>query len=259
MAQKEKNLAHATPETVDELEEFKIWWNKHGNAVTIVMVAVLLVVIGVQQFNRWQERRTADAMSRLYMSNSPAELEELIAAGKSKPATALARLRLAGVYYSEGQYELAQGVYRAFLDNSPKHGLAAVAQVGLAHSLEAAGKVDEAAAEFKAFVEANPDSFLTTTARLGLGRSLILAGKKDDGKAVLDLLITEAAGTRWASYADELIKAKDLLAVPTASTGADMMSFFSPELQPIGAAEPSGGDGEAAVATDPAPEAPAAQ
>ena len=60
-------------------------------------------------------------------------------------------------------------------------------------------------------------------------RSLILAGKKDEGKKVLDLFITENAGTRWAAYADELIKAKNRLVLPSAPAAADLSTFFSAE------------------------------
>ncbi len=232
MAKQEKNLDHATPETVEELESLKKWWSAHGNAVTIAMIAILVAVIGVQQYGRMKKRAASETIMTLETARSTQAVEEIIAADKSSVATPLARLRLAAMYFSQEQHALAQSTYEEFLKKHPKHQMAPVAEVGLAHSLEATGKVDEAAEKFRAFVEANTNSYLTTTARLGLGRSLILAGKKDEGKAVLDLLITETAGSRWAGYADELARAKDRLIIPAAPASTDLSDFFSPEQNP---------------------------
>ncbi|NLB68819.1 MAG: hypothetical protein GX804_03910, partial [Lentisphaerae bacterium] len=55
----------------------------------------------------------------------------------------------------------------------------------------------------------------------------------DEGKAVLDLLITEKAGSRWAVYADELARAKDRLKIPQIPSTTDLSSFFSPEMSPL--------------------------
>lgn len=232
MARPEKNLEHAAPETVEELEALKKWWNSHGNVVTIAAIVVLVAVIGVQQYGRMKQSASSEALMSLQQAGSPQALEEIIAGNRSSVVTPLARLRLAALYFEQEQYALALSTYEEFLKKHPKHQMLAVAELGLAHSLEANGKVDEAAEKFRAFVEANPDSYLTTTARLGLGRSLILAGKKDDGKAVLDLLITETAGTRWAAYADELVRAKDRLTIPAAPASTDLSTFFSPEQSP---------------------------
>ena len=137
MAKEDRNLAHAAPETIDELEAFKDWWDAHGNKVTIVLIAVLALVVGFQQFTRWREKSAERAMSAFDQARTPEALEELIAAGKSAAVTPLARLRLAGVYFAEGKYDLSQSVYDAFLKSNGKHPLADVAKLGLAHCLEA--------------------------------------------------------------------------------------------------------------------------
>ncbi len=229
MANEDRNLSHAAPEPVEELEALKDWWNSHGDKVTMGLIAVLVAVIGWQQYGRWHNRTTARAMSEFDSARTPEALELLINDNASKTVTPLARLRLASIYFADEKYTLAQSTYEAFLAENTDHPMADVAQVGLAHCLEATGKVEEAAAKFKAFAEENQDSFLAPMARIGLGRCLILGGKRDEGKAVLDLFITEKAGTRWASYADELLRSKDRLSIPAAPASTDLSSFFSAE------------------------------
>lgn len=235
MANEDRNLSHAAPEPVEELEALKDWWNSHGDKVTIGLIAVLVAVIGFQQYGRWHDKANTRAMSEFDSARTPEALELLINDNSSKAVTPLARLRLASVYFETEKYTLAQSAYEAFLTESADHPMADVAKVGLAHCLEANGKVEEAAAKFKAFAEEKPDSFLAPMARIGLGRCLILAGKRDDGKAVLDLFITEKAGTRWASYADEILRSKDRISVPVAPASTDLSSFFSAEESTSGA------------------------
>lgn len=229
MANEDRNLSHAAPESIEELEALKAWWNSHGDKVTMGLIAVLVVVFGYQQYTRWHEKSSARAMTAFDSARSPEALEQLINDNASKTVTPLARLRLASIYFAEQNYTLAQSAYEAFLTENANHPLVDVATVGLAHSLEANGKVEEAAAKFKAFAEAKPDSFLAPMAQIGLGRCLILADRDDEGKGVLDLFITEKAGTRWASYADEILRDKDRLTIPVAPASTDLSSFFSGE------------------------------
>jgi len=229
MANEDRNLSHAAPEPIEELEALKSWWNSHGDKVTMVLIAVLVAVIGWQQYGRWHTRTNSRAMSEFDTARTPEALEMLINDNASKTVTPLARLRLASIYFADEKYTLAQSAYEAFLTENANHPMVNVAKMGLAHCLEANGKVEEAAAKFKAFAEENPDSFLTPMALIGQGRCLILAGQRDEGKAVLDLFITEKAGTRWASYADEILRSKDRLSVPVAPASTDLSSFFSAE------------------------------
>ena len=260
MAKEDRNLAHAAPETIDELEAFKDWWDAHGNKVTIVLIAVLALVVGFQQFTRWREKSAERAMSAFDQARTPEALEELIAAGKSAAVTPLARLRLAGVYFAEGKYDLSQSVYDAFLKSNGKHPLADVAKLGLAHCLEAQGKVAAAAAAFGAFADARPESFLAPAARLGQGRSLILAGSHDEGKRILDLFIAEKAGTAWAAQADEIVQAIGRIAVPEVSAPTDISSLFESavEVPDAAAAEAAATDEKPAEAAS-AEAAPAAE
>lgn len=248
MANEDKNLSHAAPETVEELEALKDWWDAHGNKVTIVMIAMLVAVIGFQQYGRWRERANVKSMSDFDSARTPEALEELITANSSSVVTPLARLRLASVYFNDEKFALSQSAYEGFLAENAKHRFAPVAQMGLAHCLEANGQVSEAADKFRRFAEANPGSFLAPTARLGLGRCLILSGKVDEGKKVLDLFLTEKAGTRWAAYADELIRSMDIITIPSAPASTDLSSFFSAEESaPVNSATASSEPGMAAT------------
>lgn len=259
MANEDRNLSHAAPESVEELEALKTWWNSHGDRVTMGVIAVLVAVIGFQQYTRWQSKANTNAMAAFDSARTPEALEQLINDNASKTVTPLARLRLANIYFGEQNYTLAQSAYEAFLSENANHPLADVATVGLAHSLEANGKVEEAAAKFKAFAEAKPDSFLAPMAQIGLGRCLILAGQRDEGKGVLDLFITEKAGTKWASYADELLRAKDRLTIPAAPASTDLSSFFSAEESATGVPEAMDAPAETVESTTPAETTEAAE
>lgn len=256
MAKEERNLSHVTTESIDELEALKGLWQTHGDKISMLIIAILATVIAVQQFGRWSARKDARALADYDRARTPEALEELINQNASKVVTPLARLRLAGVFFQQEKYALAESVYETFLKETPTHEFADIAKVGLAHALEANGLVQEAAEKFKAFTEAQPDSFLVPMATIGLGRTLILAGRRDEGKAVLDLFITETAGTRWAAFADEILRSKDRLTVPEVPGTADFSSFF-----PMEGSEPEAivGEPEAEVEMAPATEEPAVE
>lgn len=227
MANEERNLSHATAESIDELEGIKEWWHAHGDTITIVILAVLVAVIGFQQYGRWNVRREARAMQAFEAAASADALEQIISENTSRSVTPLARLRLAGVFFRQEKYDLAQSVYEAFLADTPDHELADIARVGLAHALEANHEIEAAVNHFRAFTETRANSFLAPMATIGLGRTLILAGRRDEGKAVLDLFITETAGTRWAGFADEILRSRDRLTLPETTGAIELASFFS--------------------------------
>jgi len=254
MANEERNLSHVTTESLDEIEALKGWWNKHGDKISILAIAVLAVVIGFQQYGRWSVRKNARAMTAYDQAQTPEALEELINENASKTITPLARLRLGSAFFQQEKYALAESVYETFLKETPNHELADIAKVGLAHALEANGLVEEAAEKFKGFTESQPDSFLAPLATIGLGRTLILAGRRDEGKAVLDLFITETAGTRWAAFADEILRSKDRLTVPEVSGSADLSSFF-PVDSPDSDSEVKAVDSETQPTAEPSTEA----
>lgn len=226
MANEDRNLTHVTTESLDEIEALKGWWQAHGDKISILAIVILAGVIGFQQYGRWSARKDARAMTAYDQARTPEALEALINENTSKTITPLARLRLGSAFFQQEKYALAESVYETFLKETPNHELADIAKVGLAHALEANGLVEEAAEKFKAFMDSKPDSFLAPMATIGLGRTLILAGRSDEGKAVLDLFITETAGTRWAAFADEILRSKDRLTVPEVPGSADLSSFF---------------------------------
>ena len=232
MADKDiKNLSHTTGGTPEEIEELKQWWNAHGNLVTIALCVVLAVVLGTRWIRSRRESNAAQAMAQLQQAADVTALESLIHENRSSGVTALARLRLAAMHDSAGEYEQAEESYRAFLDAEPKHFFADIAAFGLAHCAEALGRVDEAAEAFRAFHETeHPDSFLAPDARIGQARCRILAGTEEgrrEGKALLDLFLTEYPATPWAAQADEVIRAKDRLAVPAADK-VDLSALLAP-------------------------------
>ena len=236
-ATEDKNLAHAQKETVPELEELKEFWGKHGDKISYALLAVLVLVIGYQQYGKWRVRNSAESFMELTAADTPELLEQFIAKNQSPDHTALARLRLAKNNYAEGKYQNAKEIYEAFLKAHPRNPQSDIAKIGVAFCAEALGEADEAAKLFKNFADANPDSYLAPQARIGLGRALILAGKKDEGKQVLDLFITECAGTEWARQADEVLRNRNRLTIPKPVDQIDFNSFFnvSPDSISLGA------------------------
>lgn len=226
MAIEERNLAHAASETTDELETLKVWWNAHGNQVSTILVVILVVIVGIQQLNRWRDRVAVREMTQFEQAGTAEALEEILASKPNANVSALARLRLAGLYYATEKFELAQSSYEGFLAKHPQHALVDVATMGVAFCLEAQGKVKEAEAAFTAFVEAKPASFLAPMARIGQGRNRVLAKDPAGAKQVLDLVIAEKAGSVWALQADEIVQSMSRLAVPAAAP-TDIASLFN--------------------------------
>ena len=266
MAKEEKNLAHAVAETSPELESLKEWWKKHGDKLSYAIIAVLVAIIGFQQYGRYKIRSNAEAFADLETARDPEALEQVIESNKSPAVTAIARLRLGQYYFGEGKYSIAKSAYEAFLKDQPRHPQAEIAKIGLAFCTEAEGNVAAAAELFKAFAEANPDSFLEPMAKVGQGRCLILADKKDEGKAVLDLLIAERAGTKWAAYADDVLRNRNRLVIPKVIDALDISAFLNASNESAPAVEVIAAPVEAPVsvvdevpATEAAVEVPAAE
>ena len=240
MAHEEKNLGHAQQETVPELEALKEWWKSHSDKITYALIAVLALIIGAQQFDRWRDRSSSGAFADYWNARTggTAALEQVVADGKSPSMTALTRLLLGQQYFTDGKYDIAREVYEALLKDQPNNPFAGIAKVGVAFCAEGLGDTAGAAELFKAFADANPGHFLEPMARIGYGRNLILSGEKDRGKTVLDLFITENAGNDWASIADDVMRNRNRLSVPKPTISSflnDMNDMTLPEeLKPVG-------------------------
>lgn len=230
MATDMKNLAHAQGDTPEELENLKEWWNEHGNLVTIVLLVVLAAVVGFKQLSAWRDRRQASAMAELRQAADPEALEALVAKAPAS-VVPLARLQLGSYYYGRRNFDLALEAYRGILADSPDHPLAGpLAAVARAQCEEALGRVEEAAAHFAEFAAANTNSYLAPLATIGQARCLVLQGTEESrakGKQILDLFLTESPGSAWAAQADEVIRARNRLAVPAAPAKSDIESILA--------------------------------
>lgn len=269
-----RNLSHAQEETPEELALVREWWSAHGNLVTGVLVALLVVVLGARWWKARSDAREEAAMAQLQdAAFSPDALERVIHDGGSRSAAALARLRLGEAQYAAGKYDLAKAAYADFLAAEPGHDLAYVAAYGLAQSEEALGNVAESVRLFREFGGKYAASPLAPLATLGVARGLVLSGTeeaKKESKSILELFLTEHAGEVWAASADELLRAHNRLTVPAApaadAAASDIASFLSgasaPEAPAAPAAEapaaPAAPEVPEASAAPAAPEAPAA-
>ena len=261
-----KNLSHAQEETPEELELVREWWSAHGNLVTGVLVALLVVVLGARWWKARSDAREEAAMAQLQEAAfSPDALERVIHDGGSRSAAALARLRLGEAQYAAGKYDLAKAAYADFLATDPGHDLAYVAAYGLAQCEEALGNVAESVRLFREFGEKYASSPLAPLATLGVARGLVLSGSeeaKKESKSILELFLTEHAGEVWATSADEILRAHNRLTVPAApeaeTAASDIASFLSGAPAPEAPAEETPvAEVPAAAEAPAAPEAPA--
>ena len=122
-----KNLQHAQ-DVPEELEAVKEWWNAHGNIVTIVLVVILVIVLGIRQYRSWRASQTEQQSMALLQAAGPADFETIVQENKSPEMVAIARLHLAAAYYADNKFEMAAGVYRDFLKDTPRHAMADTAR-----------------------------------------------------------------------------------------------------------------------------------
>ncbi len=57
-------------EEQEQIDEFKAWWNQYRNIVTLLVVAVLLTLTGMQGWRYYQNRQALDA-GTLYLQMQP--------------------------------------------------------------------------------------------------------------------------------------------------------------------------------------------
>ena len=258
-----KNLSHAQEETPEELELVREWWSAHGNLVTGVLVALLVVVLGTRWWKARSDAREESAMAQLQEAAFSADaLERVVHDGGSRAAAAFARLRLGEVQYAAGKYDLAKAAYADFLAADPGHDLAYVAAYGLAQREEALGNVSESVRLFREFGEKYPSSPLAPLATLGVARGLVLSGSEDakkESKSILELFLTEHAGEVWAASADELLRAHNRLSIPAApaseaAAATDIASSSEAAEAPEAAPAPEAASAPEAPAAPEAPE-----
>ncbi|MGN0845455.1 MAG: YfgM family protein [Kiritimatiellia bacterium] len=225
-----QNLQHAQ-DIPEELANLKEWWNANGNIVTIVLIVILLCVLGIRQFKTAKASRIEKISTEYLASSDATGFETIIQENKSDDVVAMARLRLASLYYFDNKISLAATVYQDFLNNHVNHPMMDVALDGLAHCMEAQGKIDEAIAGYSRLTSDYPQSFLVADAIIGKARCLFLKDteeSKREGKSMLDLFLTENARSDWAEFADETLRAKDRLKVITPKEQfADIEKFLS--------------------------------
>ncbi len=247
--QDKKNLAHARVESIEELEDLRLWWQKHGNGVSLILTVVLLSVIAYNLYNRHVESKKDAASQAYFAATSVEELDDLVATHRKSSEAPLALLQIGGMYYQQQRYEPAMDAYESFLRDYPKHPLVPVALLGVAHVKEAEGKFAEAGKGFGEFVEANPSHYMLPMALLGQARSAALADRRDEARAILDRMMADYAGTAWAGLADDLSAALPRLE-HVSLDAADQFADALRTLQTQGLTPELEGDGAATEATE---------
>jgi predicted negative regulator of RcsB-dependent stress response len=178
---------HDEQETLDEL---KAWWAKWGNAVTWLVLAVLLVAAGYNGWNWWQRRQAGqaavfyDTVQQTIASGDKAKIARIASDMEDKfggtaygPLTGLAAAK---ALYQAGDEAAAKAQLQWVIDHAKDDGFRAIAKLRLAGLL-----IDEKAydAGLKLLDDGTaPDAFKGLYADRR-GDLLAAQGKRDDARA----------------------------------------------------------------------------
>lgn len=178
---------------------------ENGVAILLGVGVAVAVFLGFSVWKNYKASAAAEAETQLFQAEAPEQIQQVIDKYGSTPAAPLAYLALAGRYFDDGQYELAESVYTQFREKFPGHTFHLSAELGMAQCKEAAGRLQEALDAFTAFATAHPDSYLASLAIFGKARCLEQLGRFDEAKAVYEDYIAANPASLWADRADAAI------------------------------------------------------
>lgn len=161
------------PELDDAMELVK----QYGPTIGIA-VLLALVVGGALLYHRHNKEVTRERASELFMTaQSAAEFQDVVDRYPRTPAAPMALLAAAAEWYREGVADIAERLYRQFMEQYPEHPMFASAELGLAHTLEAQGNMTEALSLFES--RSRADDHLAPLALLSKARVSAALGHTD--------------------------------------------------------------------------------
>lgn len=224
------------PEVLDFLKE-------NGMSVLIGVGLAVVVFVGFSAFRNYRQSQETAASSQLFNSRGVEQFQQVVDQYPKTVVAPLAQLTLAGAYYDQGQFEMAQDAFGTFIKNYPDHDLKLAAELGNLQCLEALGRFDEALAGYGTFAETHKGRYLESAAVFGKGRCLEQLGQLAEARAVYeDFLLADPKG-RWAGraefalqFVDKQIRAKAKgIPAEAAPSAAAQVPFSLPQAAPMAA------------------------
>jgi len=180
---------HLDLEEQEQLAEFKDFWNRYGNLITWVLIAVFGSVAGWNGYQYWQGRQATqasvmyDEVDRAVLSGDMARMERSLADMKDRFGGTVyaeqAGLMAAKAYYEKGNLDASKAALAWVSDKANDEGYKSIARLRLAGLLLETKAYDEA---LKSLTGTFPKDFapLASDRR---GDILLLQGKKTEARA----------------------------------------------------------------------------
>ncbi|MEO8305856.1 MAG: tetratricopeptide repeat protein [Betaproteobacteria bacterium] len=244
-------------EEQDKLDDLRAWWKQWGGLIVGVVVAVSIIVIGVQGWRWWTQRQTGeaavlyDAISTAARANDPAKAKDAMAQLADQYGrtgyTPRAALIVAALLYENGDAAGAKTQLASVIDRSSEDELKQIARLRLASILFDEKQYDEALRT----LDAKHDPSFAGVYSDARGDILAFAGRTDEARKAYQAAVTELDAK--SPYRNFVQLKLDALAPPPAgpaTSGAGTMP-------PAKVVAPAGPPVAAPAASSPMPGAPA--
>jgi TolA-binding protein len=179
-----------------------VYWKQLALAIVLVLAAAI-------GFGVWKSQRD---QKELEASAAIAAAKDLKARGEAAQKflgsrqSALALLQIADDHYEVKEFDPARKAYETFLSTYPHHPLTNAARVGLAGVLESQGKTEDALKTYQQAAQHSPQDIYCTVARLNLARLYEASKNYAAARQALEMIISQAGQTSYATEAKEKLK-----------------------------------------------------
>ncbi len=180
---------HLDLEEQEQLDQLKHFWDKYGNAITWVLIAVMGSFAAWNGWNWWQRNQGAKAAALYEEMDSAAAAKDLERIERvltdmradfgGTTFTGQAGLLAGKVLFENGQADKARAALQGVIDGSKDAGLQAVARLRLASVELEAGQAEAALKVLQASAPAAFEPLLADRR----GDVLMAQGKADEAKA----------------------------------------------------------------------------
>jgi len=193
---------------------------RHKAWIVSLSVTVILGMVAVLawRLQEGQVRRQADL--QLARANTVDLLQAVARDFQGTPASLIATVVLADVYFQQGQWERATACYQTVVDRHSTSLLAPSALIGLAAVAEATGKTEEAIRTYRSAVSNFPNSFQAPQAQFAAARLQENAGRLQEAGKSYEELIVRYPQSSWKNDAAARLQMINLrLKTPLAAVG----------------------------------------